>query len=94
MRITPEMIIPGITRIESYWTGRTHLVEAVEADTDNLIRRPVVGDLVPAVKLTLRVEGHLVKGSMIERVPADAVIRLAASEAAAKCLPPSPAPKR
>lgn len=76
--ITPEMIVPGITRIASYYTGKAYTVEAVEPDTENGIAVFSGGPLVPAVKLTLRIEGAMVSGRMTERIPATAVLQLAA----------------
>lgn len=75
-KITPDMIVPGVTVIRSYYSGGSYLVESVVEDTENGIAGTRGGPLVPAVKLNLRVTHRRVRGVMQERVPADAALTL------------------
>lgn len=70
--IRPQEIIPGITRVQSYYGARSYIVDGVEEDTEHGIFAHRNGPEVPAVKLKLRLDGPNVRGHMTERVPADA----------------------
>lgn len=74
INITIDMIIPGLTKIKSY--GKVYTVTAVELDTKNNISACNGGRMVPAVKLSLYAEGTGWSGTMLQRVPADAVLAL------------------